>query len=85
MNEIKLQKGIPIARKNTPIRPVGMGSKYQLHTYEVGDSAFYPISMSGSNKLASAISRYSSRNGRAFTVRKLTEKGVAGHRVWRIS
>ena len=85
MNQIKIEQGVPISRKNAPVRPIGSGSKYQLHLFQVGDSAFYPIKVSSGNRIHSAVAAFSKRSGQSFTVRKTIENESHGHRVWRIS
>lgn len=82
---IKIETGVPLA----PIKHRNRSSKYPFDKLgapagEVLSSFFVPDAVVAS--LSSAASRYiktESGRGKEFTVRGLTENGVAGVRVWR--
>lgn len=70
MQEIKIEKNVPIPTGNGP---------YPLKDMEIGDSFFVP------NKSHNSISGYtSSHRPKKFTVMKCEENGIKGLRVWRI-
>lgn len=76
---IRIDKGIPLPQDRRAYR------KYQLGAMEPGDSFFVPHSK---RYVIAAYTRvWSQRNGntRKFTARAVTENGIPGVRVWRVS
>ena len=78
MSKFKIDKGVPLLdrqRKNTV---------YPWAAMEPGDSFFVAGAAQPSiSSCAGAVSRR--RSGWRFATRKVTEGGVAGVRVWRVS
>jgi hypothetical protein len=72
MNEIKIEKGIPLEEHNRH-------HKYPWREMEIGDSFF--VEGKTSSSLYSALSYAGSRNNLKFTVRKVQ----GGCRAWRIA
>jgi len=71
--EIKIDKNVPI--------PMGTRNlKYPLGSLEVGDSFFFETA--NTNSLGGVFSQHKPKK---FSVRTLTENGVKGIRVWRVS
>lgn len=70
----KIEKNIPPPTSNGK-------TKYPFHEMEVSDRIFVPCE---DRSPATAAYTYGSRHGVKFTVRKVTEDGVVGLRIWRI-
>lgn len=77
---IKIDKGIPIP-PNPSGRPTG--SKYPLRDMQVGDSFF--VANTTSQRVCGTMGNLSKRVGIKVAIRKVTENGVAGVRVWRVA
>jgi hypothetical protein len=71
-SQIKIDKGVP--------PPANDGSWSKYAAFEVGDSAFF-----AGERPPAAYFSYAKRTGRKFTIRKVTENGVTGYRIWRVS
>ena len=71
---IKIEKGIPAPEYTTPRQ------KYPFTQMDVGDSFFAPVP---AVKLNNASARHK-HLGKKFTIRAVTENGVAGARCWRV-
>ena len=79
----KIDDGIPLPADYNPKRPSGpKAKKHMADVLEVGQSYFVESSTEAANF---AIKQVTRSTGRTFTRRKLTENGVEGHRVWRVS
>lgn len=74
---IKIDKGVPMPETR------GKPNTYPIRELEVGDSFFAPgkirTGMTGTMRLIRL------ETGRTFTTRSVTEDGIAGIRVWRLS
>ena len=90
-----VESGIPVpfpsARKTRkdPLR-VRSTLLYPLHCMKIGDSFFVPFVLEDKKKLYSAINRsmqdwISRYPNYRFALRKVTERGKAGVRVWRVA
>jgi hypothetical protein len=77
-DKIKIDKGVPI-----PIDHLGARPRYPWASMAAGDSFFVPGKTAG--KMASAVVGQRSRNGGTYTTRTVTEGGIRGCRVWRVS
>lgn len=75
---LTIQKGVPIPPAWSGIRT---GLSKALNAMEVGDSTFIP----GKATRGKWAVAYRCACGRRFTTRRLTEDGIAGTRIWRIS
>ncbi len=75
---IKIDKGIEIPPENR-----GRKAKYPFRDMEVGDSFFIPKKECASSGALQARGIKVLGTG-TTTVRKVTEKGVYGFRIWRI-
>ncbi len=78
---LKVDKGLPIPSNIIPGK--GGKKKYPFEEMEYGDSFFTNTPY---RTIHSAVSSRHSRkdNPKRYTVRKTTENGVVGFRVWRI-
>lgn len=72
----------PKIEKNIPIPQHG-NNKYHFGLLEsVGDSRFYA---GADSIIRSAADNWSMRKNIKLVAKKVTENGVVGHRIWRIS
>jgi hypothetical protein len=74
---------IPIDKSVPLPRPRPHNSVYPWQQMDVGDSFFAPCEKRGA--VQSALSYAGKRNGFKFATRTVTENGVTGVRVWRVS
>lgn len=61
------------------------GSKYPVEKLQPGDSFFVPAKKASPVSVYSCCKRIATRNNFTISMRKLTESGVEGCRIWRIS
>lgn len=79
----KIDDGIPLPTDYRPDRPSGPNAKkHMADCLAVGQSYFVEASTEATNF---AIKKEARATGKTFTRRKLTENGVEGHRVWRLT
>lgn len=64
--------------KNVPIPEPIVRSKYHFDRMEVGDSKFWP-----GTRAVKAVEAFSRKSDKKFAVRRTTEGGVSGVRIWR--
>lgn len=74
---IKIDKGIPM-----PESGAGRKRIYPFHELAVGDSFFAPNTTHAN--VNGPAQRARQQTGRKFALRKVTENGVDGVRVWRV-
>lgn len=61
------------------------GSKYPVEKLQQGDSFFVPAKKSSPLSVYSCCKRIAVRNNFTISMRKMTENGVEGCRIWRTS
>ena len=89
MTEFKIERGVPVPDKNT-----GRSQKYPWHHMTPGDSVFFPgrtcrVARKGSAKSdRKVLTPYSAKRaieGSTWVARDVTEHGIAGVRIWRLT
>jgi hypothetical protein len=73
---IKIDKGIPV-----PDSKAGPFAKYPFASMEIGDSFF----SENISSVGVAASFNGKKQGKKFICRRVTEDGISGARVWRVS
>ena len=76
-SEIEVQKNIPI-----PAPKCGPGWRYPFDQMGVGDSFFVPADERPIRNVIGAVKASARWRGLKVAVRRLTEEGAAGIRVW---
>lgn len=76
-DELQIEKGIPLPT-------LGRAGRSRWAEFEVGDSAFF-LDRARSSLATASCDWGRHHGGRKFATRVVTENGVKGVRVWRVS